>query len=93
MGKRAPQRSKSSIQILKWLPDMGWFHQWWNPADRPVGRPISVPQTGTASNQGSHPCVPPFFEWLPDMGSNHDWVSQSHQCYHYTIGQEEGIVG
>ena len=21
------------------------------------------------------------------MGSNHDWVSQSHQCYHYTIGQ------
>ena len=48
MGKRAPQRSKSSIQILK---------------------------------------------WLPDMGSNHDWVSQSHQCYHYTIGQEEGIVG
>lgn len=27
------------------------------------------------------------------MGSNHDWVSQSHQCYHYTIGQEEGSVG
>ena len=26
-------------------------------------------------------------EWLPDMGSNHDWVSQSHLCYHYTIGQ------
>jgi hypothetical protein len=25
--------------------------------------------------------------WLPDMGSNHDWVSQSHLCYHYTIGQ------
>jgi hypothetical protein len=25
--------------------------------------------------------------WLPDMDSNHDWVSQSHLCYHYTIGQ------
>jgi hypothetical protein len=27
-------------------------------------------------------------EWLPDMDSNHDWVSQSHLCYHYTIGQK-----
>ena len=30
---------------------------------------------------------PQDYHWLPDMDSNHDWVSQSHLCYHYTIGQ------
>ena len=28
--------------------------------------------------------------WLPDMDLNHDKVIQSHLCYRYTIGQNDG---
>ena len=32
------------------------------------------------------------FKWLPDQGSNLDPMSQSHMCFHYTIGQAKPIT-